>query len=78
MDWKRYVIALAKYLQSSVYARKFTRKYMATCTVTMAPSYCVLCSLPLWRFVGNPLITFSTPNMTYPIEQMVKLLMVFE
>ena len=69
MDWKRYVIALAKYLPSLL--RPKVHPEISGYTVTMAPKYYerdVLSLLLLW-FIVNVLMMFSTPNVSYPIKQ---------
>ena len=74
MDWKCYIITLAKNLQSlhpEVYLE------MSDCTVTMVPYGRLVLSLLLWRLVGNILVMFS-PNVVYLVEQRVNLLLVFE
>ena len=62
----------AKCLLSSLHPEVYVE--ISGYIVTMAPFHSLLCSLLLWGFVGNTLLMFSTPNMTYPIEQRVKLL----
>ena len=72
IDWKRCIIELAKYLPSSL------RLEVSGYTVSIAPYGCLPHSLSFWRFVGNTVIMFNTPNMAYPIKQRLKLLVVFE
>ena len=55
MDWKRYVVTFAKYLQSSLRLEVYPE--ISGYTVYYGAILLLLCSLLLWTFVGNTQIS---------------------